>query len=56
MGVWDRIWRAALAALDRQGQLDWTKVFLDGSSAPAKKGGEKGGLTRKGKGTKPSGC
>ena len=50
--VWERIWRAALAALDRQRQLDWTIAFLDGSFAPAKKGGEKVGLTRKGKGTK----
>jgi transposase len=51
-GVWERIWRAALAALDRQGQLDWTIAFLDGSFVPAKRGGEKVGLTRKGKGTK----
>lgn len=51
-GVWERIWRAALAALDQQGRLDWTMAFLDGSFAPAKRGGEKVGLTRKGKGTK----
>jgi len=51
-GVWERIWRAALAALDRKGQLDWTIAFLDGSFAPAKKGGDKVGLTKKGKGTK----
>lgn len=51
-GVWERIWRAALATLDRRGQLDWTIAFLDGSFAPAKKGGEAVGLTRKGKGTK----
>ena len=50
--VWECIWRAALAALDRHGQLDWTMAFLDGSFAPAKNGGEKVGLTRKGKGTK----
>jgi hypothetical protein len=50
--VWERIWRAALATLDRQGQLDWTMAFLDGSFAPAKKGGDQVGLTRKGKGTK----
>ncbi len=36
----------------QQGQLDWTTAFLDGSFAPAKKGGDKVGLTRKGKGTK----
>ena len=54
-GAWGRTWRAALAALaalDQQGQLDWTMAFLDGSFAPAKKGGDKVGLTRKGKGTK----
>jgi transposase len=51
-GVWERIWRAALSALDRLGHLDWTIAFLDGSFAPAKNGGEMVGLTRKGKGTK----
>jgi len=51
-GVWERIWRAALSTLDQQGQLDWSMAFLDGSFAPAKKGGEKVGLTKKGKGTK----
>jgi Putative transposase of IS4/5 family (DUF4096) len=50
--VWERIWRAALAALDQQGRLDWTMAFLDGSFAPAKNGGDKVGLPRKGKGTK----
>ena len=51
-GVWERIWRVALAVLDFRGQLDWTMAFLDGSFAPAKKGGDKVGLTKKGKGTK----
>jgi transposase len=51
-GVWERIWRAALAALDQRGKLDWSMAFLDGSFAPAKKGGDRVGLTRKGKGTK----
>src|SRR5215470_16059923 len=51
-GVWERIWRAGLAALDLQGKLDWSWAFLDGSFAPAKKGGDKVGLTKKGKGTK----
>jgi len=51
-GVWERIWRAALVALDLRSQLDWSMAFLDGSFAPAKNGGEKVGLTRKGKGTK----
>jgi transposase len=51
-GVWECIWRTALATLDQRGELDWTIAFLDGSFAPAKKGGEGVGLTRKGKGTK----
>lgn len=51
-GIWERIWRAALVALDQCGQLDWSMAFLDGSFAPAKKGGEQVGLTKKGKGTK----
>jgi transposase len=51
-GVWERIWRAALATLDRRGELDWSMAFLDGSFAPAKKGGDTVGLTKKGKGTK----
>ena len=50
--MWERIWRAALAVLDGQGQLDWSTAFLDGSFVPAKSGGEYVGLTRKGKGTK----
>jgi hypothetical protein len=50
--VWKRIWRAALAALDQQSKLDWSMTFLDGSFAPAKRGGEQVGVTKKGKGTK----
>ena len=53
-GVWERIWRAALAALDQRGQLDWSMAFLDGSFAPAKKGGEKVGSPRRARA--PSGC
>jgi transposase len=51
-GIWERIWRTALATLDQQRKLDWSIAFLDGSFAPAKKGGAKVGLTKKGKGTK----
>jgi len=51
-GVWEYIWRVALATLDRRGVLDWSMAFLDGSFAPAKKGGDQVGLTKKGKGTK----
>ena len=41
-----------MGALDQQRKLDWSMAFLDGSFAPAKKGGAKVGLTKKGKGTK----
>lgn len=51
-GVWERLWRVSLVALDLHGQLDWSMAFLDGSFAPAKRGGDKVGLTRNGKGTK----
>jgi transposase len=51
-GIWKRIWRVALAALNRRDQLDWSLAFLDGSFVPAKKGGDQVGLTKKGKGTK----
>jgi Transposase DDE domain/Putative transposase of IS4/5 family (DUF4096) len=51
LGIWEHIWRAALTELDRQDQLDWSIALLDGSFAPARKGGDKVGLTRKGKGT-----
>jgi transposase len=37
-GVWESIWRVFLGALDEQGQLDWSRAFLDGSFVPAKKG------------------
>jgi hypothetical protein len=50
--VWECIWRAALAHLDLHSQLDWPIAFLDGSFVPAKNGGEKVGLTGKGKGTR----
>ncbi len=51
-GVWERIWRSALSALARHGKRDWTMAVRDGSFAPAKNGGDKVGLTKKGKGTK----
>src|SRR5262245_30260480 len=50
-GVWERIRRAALSALDQQGKLDWSMAFLDGSFATVKKGGEQVGLTKQGKAT-----
>ena len=37
-GVWKRIWLAFLKGLDEEGKLDWSRAFLDGTFAPAKKG------------------
>ena len=34
--VWDQIWQAILASLDREGKLDSAREFLDGSFVPAK--------------------
>src|SRR5262249_16990559 len=50
-GVWERLWRTARAARDRQGQRDWTRTVLEGSLAPAQGGGGRGGLSREGPGT-----
>ena len=38
-GVWLDAWRALLRSLDEEGPLQWEEIFLDGSFAPAKKGG-----------------
>jgi transposase len=51
-GVWLDAWRALLGALDGEGLLKWDEAFLDGSFAPAKKGGFAVGETKRGKGTK----
>lgn len=37
--IWLNIWRLFLCELDAQGKLNWDEVFMDGSFAPAKKGG-----------------
>jgi len=50
--VWLDLWRAFIAQLDHPGQLDWSEAFMDGTFAPAKRGGAGVGRTRKGKGTK----
>lgn len=44
--------RTFLAELDARGALGWQEAFIDGSFAPAKKGGPCVGKTKKGKGTK----
>ena len=38
-GVWDKLWRRFIRMLDERGTLDWEESFIDGSFAPAKKGG-----------------
>jgi|DewCreStandDraft_3_1066083.scaffolds.fasta_scaffold00171_4 transposase len=47
-GVWERLWRAYLALLERQ----WTQAFPDGTFVPAKRGGEAVGVTKRGKRSK----
>ena len=42
-GVWLNIWRAFLAELNERQQVKWSKAFLDGSFAPAKKGARDSG-------------
>lgn len=37
-GYWNNIWRKVILKLDKKKKIDWTKVFLDGTFAPAKKG------------------
>ena len=49
-GVWEHIWRVALPLLYQHGKHDWSIAFLDGSFAPAKKGGENAGSTWRDKG------
>ena len=43
-GVWLDVWRKFLSMLDEKGVLDWQEAFVDGSFAPAKKGGPLLGL------------
>jgi transposase len=38
-GVWPRVWRALLEALQREERLQWERVALDGSAVAAPKGG-----------------
>ena len=37
-GIWNKVWRKYLAELDDQRQLDWEKIFTDGSFAKVKSG------------------
>jgi transposase len=45
-GVWLDVWRKFLSMLDEKGALDWQEAFIDGSFAPAKKGGPLLGLPK----------
>jgi hypothetical protein len=45
-GVWLDVWRKFLSMLDENGALDWQEAFIDGSFAPAKKGGPLLGLPK----------
>jgi transposase len=47
--VWLSVWRAFLAELDDQGQLDWEETFADATFVPAKKGAPPSGKLRGGR-------
>lgn len=40
-GTFERLWRAFLSTLDKEGRLDWAEAFLDGTFIPAKGGAPK---------------
>lgn len=40
-GVWKRIWKQLLVDLEKENKIEWDISFLDGTFAPAKKGGSK---------------
>ncbi len=40
-GVWEQIWQTLLGTLDEEGKIEWTRAFLDGSFAPAKRGAKR---------------
>jgi transposase len=52
VGFFDSIWKDVLVNLNGHNMIDWGEAFADGSFASAKKGGEKVGKTKRGKGTK----
>jgi len=41
LGIWKNIWKKLLAMLEKGGKIEWEVSFLDGTFAPAKKGGSK---------------
>lgn len=40
-GIWRKIWQRLLVMLDNQHKITWDISYLDGTFAPAKKGGQK---------------
>lgn len=40
-GIWENIWQALLKELEKEGKIDWERHLIDGSFAPAKKGGRR---------------
>jgi transposase len=52
VGIWERIWRKLLQTLNEKHQLNWNRVYLDGTFVPAKRGGTEIGKTKSGKGSK----
>ncbi|MBX6314880.1 MAG: transposase [Isosphaeraceae bacterium] len=53
-GVWLKIWRTFLGALDARRRIAWDEGFADGSFAPAKKGAMRSARPRRARA--PSGC
>ncbi len=40
-GVWKKIWQRLVVLLDKENNVDLEVTYLDGTFAPAKKGGQK---------------
>ncbi|MBI5059381.1 IS5 family transposase [candidate division KSB1 bacterium] len=51
-GTFEKVLRSLAEDLRERGGLDLSETFIDGTFAPAKKGGRQGGPTRRGNGTK----
>lgn len=42
-GTWLKLWRALIAELDEDDQIQWSESFIDGTFVPAKKGARRSG-------------
>jgi len=51
-GVWEKIFRAFLAALDEAGRLQWERAFRDATFVPAKRGARRWGSPAGGRGAR----